>query len=228
MRGSSDMARLLPAVRRATEVYGARVEVLLNGSLAAMLSGGAAATDLATRSARCALAIRHLLPEAAVGIATRQAVKDDRRSISPIIDAAAALVRPGSRQIRIDRSTRDLLPASLEVAGEHEGLVLVGERAGAHPPEEPPRLLLGKETPCVGRDRQLRQLGAAYPGCAEDRVAQAVVVIGAAGAGKSRLRAELIRRLREPAAAAPAVVAAWGDPVRAKVPHGLLARALTA
>src|SRR5690606_13049527 len=159
----------------------ARVELLLNGSVVAMLSGGIAATDLAIRSARCALAIRAILPDAAVGVATGKALAGDRGALGPIIEDAAGLVRAGSRQIRIDGATRDGLPRRFEVLGagiDVPGFELYREKIQRRAPAELPRQLLGRETPCIGRNRLLRQLAAVFDGCVDERAAEAVVVVG--------------------------------------------------
>jgi len=223
--GSSDVSRLLPAIRRAVEPYNARVEILLNGSLVAMLGGGAAAKDLAARSARCALTIRGMLSDASIGIATKRAVKGDRKSIGPIIDTAAALVRPNSRLILIDKNTRDLLSLRFSVEQEtSRSFVLVEEQKREPKPDEPPRLLLGKETPCVGRNRLLRQLEAVFLGCVEDNASESVVVIGKSGVGKSRVVSELVQRLQGKEELA--IASARGDNLRARAPYDLVGRAL--
>jgi tetratricopeptide (TPR) repeat protein len=227
-RGPSDTWRVMPAVRRALEPYGARVEPLIEGSIVAMLAGGAALTDLAVRSARSALALRALLPDASIGVATLRAEVGDSAALGSVIDGAVTRVRPGSRTIRIDRRTAALLPERFELRGDDEGaLELVGERDRAAGEREPPRPLLGRRTPFVGRKRTLRQLLALYQGCVEDRAAQAVVIVGEAGVGKSRLRAELTALLGDEAAA-PALMQARGDPLRASLPFGALGRALLA
>src|SRR6185295_11373464 len=59
------------------------------------------------------------------------------------------------------------------------------------------RPLLGKETRCVGRERDLDALSAHVDACADEGVARMVVVTASPGAGKTRLRQELLRRLRE-------------------------------
>lgn len=228
MRGPSDANRALPAVRRALEPYGARAELLLNGSVVAMVSGGVAATDMAVRTARAALAIRAILPDAAIGVASGRAVAQDRGDLGPIIDAAAALVRPKSREIWMDRGTVELLPPRFQLAAhKNDGkrVELVEERLDFERPGEAPRKLLGRDTPCVGRNRLLRQLAAAFDGSVEDRAAEAIVVVGDAGVGKSRFRAELVGRV-EAEHDPVTVVAAWGDPFRSKAPYGLLGRAL--
>src|SRR5262249_36011951 len=56
------------------------------------------------------------------------------------------------------------------------------------------RPLLGKPTPCVGRDVELATLENALRASIEDRVPRAVLVTAPPGAGKSRLRHEFLRR----------------------------------
>ncbi len=219
--GPSDVPQLLPDVRQAVEPYGASVELLLTGAVVARLRGGAAVTDLASRTARCALALHMVIPDAAIGVAMGRAVADNDPELGAIIEAAAALARPGSCALHVDTLTRELLPARFELAGDR----LMRERARERPAQEPPRKLLGRVTRCVGRSRLIRQLEAAALGCAEDRQAHAVVVVGEAGVGKSRLRAEVVSRLHASDASLE-TLAAWGDPMRAQVPYGLLARML--
>ncbi len=227
-RGPSDTWRLLPAVRRALEPYGARVEPLLDGSIVAMLAGGAALTDLAVRSARCALALRGVLPSASIGVATLQAEMEEGAALADVIDGAVTRVRPRSRTIRIDRRTQTLLPERFEVRGDDEGgFELVAERDRAADAGDAARRLLGRSTPFVGRNRTLRQLLALHAGCVEDRAAQAVVIVGEAGVGKSRLRAELLTGLSAEENP-PTLMFARGDPLRAGLPFGALERALLA
>jgi len=102
-----------------------------------------------------------------------------------VIERAAALaVSQGG--VRLDEVTARLLDDRFEVTGE----TLVGERAG-----ETSRLLLGKPTPCVGRDREIAWLLALADECARERVARVVLLVGPPGAGKSRIRHELVHAL---------------------------------
>ena len=210
----------LGLVRQAVEPFSGRIEVLANGSILVMLSGGATAADLAVRAARCALAVRAVLPRASVALVTRRAVADDLRGVVSIMDRPAGL--SVSRRIRVDKGTRELLPEHFEITGdEDEGFVLRAEK----PPEGVPRRLLGRAMPYVGRQAVLRRLQAAVDGCIEERAVGAVVVIGEAGVGKSRLRAELLDRVRG-GESRVALLHGWGDPLRSGVPYGVLARAL--
>jgi tetratricopeptide (TPR) repeat protein len=71
--------------------------------------------------------------------------------------------------------------------------ILLGEESHD---EEEPRTLLGKATATVGRDRDLDLLERVFDDCLAEGTAHAVLVTGSAGAGKTRLRHELLRRLR--------------------------------
>ncbi|APR83714.1 Adenylate cyclase [Minicystis rosea] len=68
---------------------------------------------------------------------------------------------------------------------------------GAAPAPDGIPLLLGKPTQCHGRARELSMLEGIYSGCIAEPVASAALVTGAAGAGKSRLRRELVDRVRK-------------------------------
>ena len=92
---------------------------------------------------------------------------------------------------------------------EDKGQVLLDWRSDA----EPPRTLLGKPTPCVGRDKELGLLDATLRECVEESVARAVLVTGPAGQGKSRLRHEFVAKTRERGDVA--ILVARADPVGA-------------
>ena len=213
----------------AAERYGARIEPLLDGSVAAMLVATGWASDLAVRAARCSLAMREALPDATMALATCHAVLGNRLPLGDVIDGAAALLRHerkpegGRLHVRIDEMTAGFLDGRFDIAGDDEGLALRGERAA---PAEG-RLLLGKVTPCVGRERELATLDALFDECVGEPLARAALVTGPAGIGKSRLRHELVRQARD--AAMPVEIwIAHGDAMSAGAPFGLLGQALRA
>ncbi len=77
----------------------------------------------------------------------------------------------------------------------------------------------------MGRDRELGWLADIFEECASERVARAVLVTATAGSGKSRLRVELVSKLR--ASGRPLeVLFGRGDPLSGRAPFGLLAGAL--
>jgi predicted ATPase len=67
-------------------------------------------------------------------------------------------------------------------------------------------MLLGRPTPCAGRERVLRVMDRLFDECAGERTAQAMLVTGPAGIRKSRLRDEFIAGRQK----APLVKCGWG------------------
>ena len=121
----------------------------------------------------------------------------ERSALGPTIDRAARLLTEHGHAARMDAVTLDaatvgLLDGRFEVRREDGGdFVLLDERGVANV-----RTLLGRPTPCVGRDRELRSLEELFDDCVGDGQAQAVLVTAPPGTGKTRLGAELLHRLR--------------------------------
>jgi eukaryotic-like serine/threonine-protein kinase len=81
--------------------------------------------------------------------------------------------------------------------------------------------------PFVGREREVRRLQAVIGQSTGESVARVVMVTGPAGAGKSRLREELLARSPEVLAGAQ-VWTGSGDPMSSGAPYALLGDALRA
>ena len=113
----------------------------------------------------------------------------------PMIDQAAAVLEQSTAPgIRVDEATARPLPAMrFEVRDDGKGQILLARRSDA----EPRRMLLGRSTPCVGRDKELTLLEGTLRECTEESVARVVLVTGPAGQGKSRLRYEFVSKARE-------------------------------
>jgi hypothetical protein len=177
------------------------------------------ATDLAARAARLALAMRAVLPGWSFSLSTGRGDATGRWPVGPAVDRAVAL-RATAAEIALDELTAALLDARFELSGEPGAPRLAGE----HDPtvEADDRRLLGKPVPCVGRERELGLLADIFHEAVSEPSARAVLVTGAPGVGKTRLRRELLRRIGGRAE----VLAARGDAVRPGAPFGLLAPAL--
>ena len=89
--------------------------------------------------------------------------------------------------VRIDEVTASLLDARFE---RRDGVLVARHDA------DQVRRLLGKVTPCVGRDRELAILDATLDECIGEPISRAVLVTAPAGIGKSRLRLEFVERAR--------------------------------
>ena len=201
---------------------GADVQRLADGSTMAVLRGAGQAVDLATRAARTALALAASLgPPHRVAAALGRAQLRERLPAGEVVDRAAALAARGGAAIRLDELTSGLLPARFVTRPIDGGAELIEERDE----DDPARTLLGRPTPLVGRRKELRMLQAVADATIEESSAQAALLVGPAGAGKSRLRHELVRVLRED----EPDVEVWigrGDPVSSGSPFGLVRGAI--
>ena len=234
------------ALREAAAVFDARIEILA-GAVVATVHGQGSATDQAARAARLGLAFRHLLPGVPVALATGRAELGER-AMGDVIDRAVRRVsadpedatevfsedgrsgaririeaaKPRTDTVWLDEVTAGLLGAEFSVEGGVAGLELTGEHAAA---EVQVRTLLGKPTPCVGRERELAQLDALLAQVVSDPVARAILVTAPAGVGKSRVRYEWLERV----AASDPPVQIWScraDPMGAGSPFAMLAQLL--
>jgi hypothetical protein len=217
--------------------FGVRVEGLADGTLVATsaLAQVGNAADLALQIARCAILIHERWPEAVVALATGRAQVDvfGHIPVGEAIDRAVRLTRRNTPTVHlkageperlidgvlIDEASAHLLrPRFLTTTTQNE-IVLQGERVGV----DDTRLLLGKPTPCVGREPELALLELHLQRCIDESRAHALVVIAPPGVGKSRLRHEFLRRIDGRDCQ---LLIGRGDPVSAGSPYGLLAQAL--
>jgi len=231
---SADPVGDLATLRAAVEAHGGRLEVLPGGSIVATISGTGIATDQAAQAALCAIAARAAIPDRLMALATGRGEVAGRLPVGEAIDratrmlyarrasgpAAILLDRRRVAPISIDEATAGLLGARFEIGGDANGLELRGERA-VH---EVSRTVLGKPTACVGRDREIALLDGVFGECVEESVARVVLVTGAPGIGKSRIRDEFVHSPKRQAAAQ--IWIARGDAIRAGSAFGLLAEAL--
>ncbi len=209
--------------------HGARVELLADGALVLILGASlGSATDPAALAARCALSLQERWPEALVVLTTGRGSFDPHLPVGEAMDRAGQLLRqqegrPGdSSTVLLDEVTAGLLGSGFRLSRSDSGLFLLqGEHLGA----DESRPLLGRPTPCVGREQELGLLDMAFNTCVEDSTAQAILVTAPAGVGKSRLRHEFLRRIQQRHTSA-LVLVGRGDPMSAGSVDGLLAQAL--
>jgi len=215
---AADTADML---RKGAQTFGGRLEVLHDGSVIVSIGGAGLATDQAAQAARCALWLHANAGGRAVALATGRSESTGRIAAAEAIDRAVKLLQSRPTAVAIDEMTARLLDGRFDVRETDTGATLHGEREIAMGA----RLLLKKATPCVGRDRELSTLAQIFEECVEEETAQAALVLGTAGMGKSRLSQELLARLQ----ARDAPMAVWigrGDVLRAGSALGLLGQAL--
>ncbi len=217
-----------PALLTEAASRGATVERLRDGTLIASFAGTGGATEQARRAARCALSLRARLPAVPIVLSTGRAVVSNRVPVGAVIERAVAHVRALAGTPRtfvgIDETTAGLLDVQFDVRTSDDAtntLELHGERELA----DTSRKLLGRPTPCVGRDRELATLEALFAECVGEPVARVTLVTAPFGVGKTRLRHELLARL----SATNPELEVWlgrGDVMRTGSPFGVLAAAI--
>src|SRR5260370_39821859 len=123
------------------------------------------------------------MPGARIALSTGRGAVSGRLPVGDVIERAARLLR-GERagDVRIDDVAAGVVGERFDVQRREGRLVLLGERVQ----HEAARTLLGKPTPCVGRERELAALASTFAEVAEERVARAVLVTATPGMGKSR------------------------------------------
>ncbi|HLM73395.1 MAG TPA: serine/threonine-protein kinase, partial [Polyangiaceae bacterium] len=190
--GAGDRASALSAEARR---FGGDMDILDDGAvLVVTFAGGGSATDQAARAARAASSLWLLLDLAPMAILSGHSVPSARLPQGGVVERGVALVTSDLAQkglIHVDDVTAGLLDATFDVVKSPSGFLLRGERESAGAA----RMLLGKPTPCVGRDRELAALLGVLDECASEPLARPVLVTGAPGVGKSRLRDELLEKI---------------------------------
>jgi tetratricopeptide (TPR) repeat protein len=205
--------------------FGARIQRLANGGLVVSLlaDGHATPLDLAVRAARCSLRLKLARPGSSFGLTLGHALVDEQVRLGNLLDGAARLLvdkRAGT--IHVSDEIRRMLEARFEIIGVTDGVSRLLFERGLR---EAPRTVLGKDVPCIGREREISGLVSAFEGCVEESRAQAMVLTGGPGSGKSRITFEFLERVRDRGRPFELLVGR-GDPMRANVSLGLLAEAI--
>jgi hypothetical protein len=126
-----------------------------------------------------------------IALCTGRGLLHARLPVGEVLDRASALLRDhasdasSSDQILLDEVTCGLLNVRFRTLRTPAGTCLL---TGEDMELDVSRPLLGKPTPCVGRDIELGVLLGTLSGCIETSEPHAVLVTAAAGMGKSRLR----------------------------------------
>jgi len=181
----------MDALQAAVAPFGGQVDQLIDGTLLVTVASGAPA-EQAARAGRCALAMRATLGRVPIAQAAGRGLLAGGALLGEAIDRAAGLLAlEHADAIRLDDAAAAMMRERFDIARDEHGFVLRGTKGE----DDYTRRLLGRQTKCVGRARELRNLEALFEECVAEPVARAVLVTAAAGVGKSRIRYELMRRL---------------------------------
>lgn len=210
--------------------HGAYAALMADGSLLATFAlERGTANDQAALAARCALAVKERWPDSLVALTTGLSLRGRFQPSGDAVDRAGELLQrqksqqpATSSQVLVDDTTAGLLGSRFQLDKAASGVLLLsGEQLSL----DGSRPLLGRPTPCVGREQELSLLELAFTSCVEDSSARTLLVLAPAGMGKSRLRHELLRRLeRHPQP--PLVLLGRADPMNTSAAHGLVGQAV--
>jgi tetratricopeptide (TPR) repeat protein len=219
--GNAEPRVAVEAFREAVERQGGSFHRVLGPQRAAVFGAARGQGDEALRAARAALAAVGL-PGVRLAIVTGRALATEGSLAGGLIDRGLTEVKRSRGEVRLDETTARLLEGRFAVDGGRGERVL---RSAEPPPDAFGPRLLGRVLPMVGRERELSSLFAVFEQCAAEPVARAVLVTGPAGAGKSRLCYELLRRAGV-APARPTVLVGRGEMEGNGSPFGMLGPAL--
>lgn len=219
---------LLAAVR----TLGVRAEYLINGTLVVTTPQTGSAQDQAVTAARVALLIKERWPEAMVTVSTGRGTARQATAVGEVADRAVQLLEKHANQeeaepraatsgVWLDALSARLLGSRFTLSHSTQGTLLLCEQKEA----DESRLLLGKPTPCLGRDTELLTLEAQLSGCIEESEARAMLITAPPGIGKSRLRHEFLRRI-EQRSDPITVLSGRGEIMNAGAPYAILGSAI--
>lgn len=176
---------------------GGEMDRLIDRTLLVTAPTAGTAREQAMQIARAALAIREKEPDAKIALGSGRAAFMARVPVGRLMDALPTLMKgqnPGT--IRLDETTKRLLPPRF-VVGESESVSLLFAETGGAGPERP-RATAGQVTPMVGRERELGLLMSLRDSGLQEQAPRAALVVGGLGSGKTRLAREFLAQLGEP------------------------------
>jgi tetratricopeptide (TPR) repeat protein len=203
--------------------FGVRAQLLAEQTAIVLAPEGVTAADQASVLTRFARHVVEVFPGASVALTTGSAITGSPLPAGEALDRAVTLVRKASPEaaVLVDEVTAALITARFDMRREGTNVIVQGERSSL----DPTRPLLGRPTSCVGRDHELTILDAAVSESAGGDGPKDVLVTAAAGAGKSRLRHEFVRRLNAKELR-PMVLQCRGDPLHVATPYAVIAQAV--
>ncbi len=199
-----------------------RFEPLVGGQMVAVIGVERSTGDEALRAARAALIVTNGIPTARVAVAVGRAILGRANLAGEALERAARQLEAASPGApRIDEHAAAVLEGRFVLQPDSLGGTLLREDAQA----AGARLLLGRPTPTVGREKEIALLQGIYAELVEDGTPRAALITGPAGIGKSRVRIELLQRV-EMASYRPSVLICRGDPMSRGSSLSALGRAL--
>jgi eukaryotic-like serine/threonine-protein kinase len=218
-----DDARLAE-MRRLLERYACEMDRLINRTLLLTAPTVSTAHEQVIQLASAALALREVEPDAKITIASGRASFLGRLPVGQLMDSLPTLMEgQDAGTIRIDETTRRLLPTRFAAGGLPGNLLLLDE--ARTPATEMPREPGRRVSPFLGRDREMSSLQSALEQSRNEKVARSVLLLGPSGLGKSRLLSEFLARI---SGTMPQIVRGAGSLLRIERRYPTLAPVLAA
>ena len=190
---NADVHTQYAAIASIAADFGAVFSPMLGGMGLLSVQIDAPATDVALQAARCALTLRNQFPAIAQCLATGRGQRQGASFVGRLIDTAMAVEGQAlAGAVLVDAATVSLLQDRFTLEGSDDRTFLGVERDVLVT-----RMLLGRPAPFVGRARELGLLQGLVHEAIEESQSCAALIIAGPGYGKSRLRHELHRSLRE-------------------------------
>jgi hypothetical protein len=219
-----DSPERLAALETAIRALGAEMDRLIDRTLLVTAPAVGTAREQAMQIARAALVLRDMEPDAKIAIGAGRAAFMARVPVGRLMDSLPALMQgQQAGTVRLDETTRRLLPGRF-VVGDADGVALLFAEAGGAGPERP-HSVGGRISPLQGRERELDLLMSLRKECVRERVARAALVVGGSGTGKTRLAREFLSLAAEPP---EDIIRCTGTLVRPESDFALLAPLLAA
>jgi serine/threonine protein kinase len=178
--------------------WGAIKSTLAGGAILLHFTRGAVIHEKVERAARAALDLRAAL----AGYNITVSLSQSDSAVLPVSPQAlqahtATLDSTDANSIILDPRCAAMLGANFSINAEDNGTDQTLRLLEYNPQRDELRRVLGRDSPCVGREKELRFIEGAIDECCEDKAPHMVVLTGAQGVGKSRVRREVIARITD-------------------------------
>ncbi|MCA9524008.1 MAG: protein kinase, partial [Myxococcales bacterium] len=188
---AADAERRLAQARAIVEPFCGRVVDWLEGGMAVVFSGDELPAIQALRAARCAFALRRVVGESPIAIATDWGELEVSAPLGAVIDRLSQMaIIARSGEVTLDEATARLLRSRFKVEADGDVFRLGGERESNE--SKTPVDGVG---PIVGRERELGVLFAALQQTRSVAAHRRLFVCGESGSGSTRLLREFTRAL---------------------------------
>jgi serine/threonine protein kinase/tetratricopeptide (TPR) repeat protein len=179
--------------------------------------------DLLVRTVQAGLRLKQAWPDWSIAVGAGQFRPDELPDMEGLYRRTASLIDSTHIDaITLDCELRRILHPRFEItydAGPRAYVLFEKSLRDA------PRTFLGRDVPCVGREREINNLEGLYSECVEESSPRVMIVQGAAGLGKSRLAYEFLSRIQRRGDPLSLLVGRT-DPVHADISLGLVGQAL--